>query len=128
MSEENIIKVPFALFKANALMSNMVLVKNPDGSFSAKGNLDLHSRNLTALPMRFKEVAGHCFVDHNWLVTLDGCPKTVGGGFYCYHNNLTSLEGAPNEVGGDFHCDHNTVKFTVEDVKAVCDVKGEIYV
>jgi len=42
-------------------------------------------------------------------------------------NQLTSLVGAPEKVGGSFYCGNNAVKFTEEDVKAVCDVKGKIY-
>jgi len=52
----------------------------------------------------------------------------VKGEFYCTNNSLTSLEGAPEKVEGSFFCSNNTVKFTEEQVRAVCDVKGRIYV
>lgn len=52
----------------------------------------------------------------------------VNGSFDCSSNQLTSLEGAPKEVGGDFYCQDNPVKFTEEQVRAVCDVKGNVYV
>jgi len=41
---------------------------------------------------------------------------------------LTSLEGAPETVGGDFYCGYNSVQFTEAQVRAVCDVKGDVYV
>jgi hypothetical protein len=37
-------------------------------------------------------------------------------------------EGCPKEVGGDFDCYNNPIKFTQEDVRKVCNVKGVIYV
>ena len=55
-------------------------------------------------------------------------PKYVGGYFYCNDNKLTSLQGAPKYVGGSFWCQNNTKKFTEEEVRAVCNVKGRIYV
>jgi hypothetical protein len=49
---------------------------------------------------------------------------------YCYENNLTSLEGCPSTVGGNFVCgdQKSGVRFTEEQVRDVCDVKGKIYV
>jgi hypothetical protein len=51
----------------------------------------------------------------------------VKGYFSCSNNQLTSLEGSPKEVGGDFFCKNNKIKFTEEDVRKVCKVKGRIY-
>ena len=53
---------------------------------------------------------------------------SVTGNFSCSDNNLTSLDGAPRSVGGDFDCSNNAIKFTIEQVRAVCDVKGTIRV
>ena len=65
---------------------------------------------------------------YNNLTSLDGAPKTVGSDFYCDNNKLTSLVGAPKTVGGSFDCSDNPVKFTKQQVRAVCDVKGDVYV
>jgi len=62
------------------------------------------------------------------LTSLAGAPRSVTGRFDCVNNNLTSLAGAPSSVGGSFNCSDNDIKFTVEQVRAVCDVKGEIFV
>jgi len=44
---------------------------------------------------------------------------------------LTSLKDAPKSVRGSFSCQNNPGPngdgFTEEDVRAVCDVKGQIY-
>ena len=52
----------------------------------------------------------------------------IDGDFSCSNNQLTTLEGAPREVGGNFYCYNNKVKFTEEQVRSVCNVKGKIYV
>jgi hypothetical protein len=63
----------------------------------------------------------------NSLTSLENCPKIVNGNFYCSWNKLTSLEGAPQKVDRHFICHSNDVKFTEEQVRAVCDVKGTVY-
>lgn len=87
--------------------------------------------------------------DNNQLVSLKGCTKKINGFFFCYNNKLTnllggpdyvdgnfdcsgndleSLDGAPKKVIGYFNCRNNKVKFTEDDVRKVCDVKGNIIV
>ena len=92
------------------------------GSFDCRGN-NLHS--LEGAP---KSVGGSVSCSINNLQSLEGAPKSVGGNFYCSTNNLQSLEGAPKNVGGYFYCRNNPVKFTEKQVRAVCDVKGKVYV
>jgi hypothetical protein len=73
-------------------------------------------------------VGGYFDCSLNNLTSLVGAPRSVGGYFDCRDNDLTSLAGAPRSVGGDFWCMGNATKFTIEQVRAVCDVKGTIYV
>jgi hypothetical protein len=117
----------------------------------SKGNLDLNSMNLTELPDILKNVSvgRHFWCSYNDLTSLKNAPKSVGGTFSCSSNNLKSLTGAPTSVGGDFYCGNNFLTslrgapktvggdfvchsnlgiFTKEQVRAVCDVKGEIIV
>jgi len=96
----------------------------------SKGNLSLIGLHLTVLPDILKDitVGGNFFCGNNLLTSLENCPKTVGGSFGCSFNKLTSLAGAPTIVDKDFHCRNNTVQFTVQDVRAVCDVKESIFV
>jgi hypothetical protein len=123
----------------------MLYVKN-----GSKGDLDLSDMNLTVLPDILKDISvdGDFFCGTNNLTSLENCPKTVGGNFFCGHNKLTSLQGAPSSVGGSFYCSFNyltsltgapkfvggafscgfnEIKFTEEQVRAVCNVKGDIY-
>jgi len=96
----------------------------------SKGNLSLSGLNLTKLPDILKDISvdGHFICRYNKLTSLINTPSSVGGYFDCSYNELTSLEGAPKSVGGDFYCTDNPVKFTEEQVRAVCDVKGTVYV
>ena len=94
-----------------------------------KGNLNLQDLNLTVLPEMLKDITvdGDFYCGNNNLTTLENCPKTVSGVFGCSSNFLKSLEGAPKFVGENFMCRFNPVKFTEKDIRAVCDVKGEVY-
>ena len=83
---------------------------------------------LTTLENSPKTVGGSFYCGNNQLISLKGAPTYVGGEFGCGNNKLTSLEGAPKIVGGSFNCRHNPVKFTEEQVIAVCDVDGRIFV
>ena len=84
-----------------------VAYQNPDGTWSADGDVDLSRRNLTELSVQFKKVDGSFSCYNNKLISLQGAPKEVGGSFWCSGNQLTSLQGAPEEVGGDFSCYNN---------------------
>ena len=95
----------------------------------SKGTLNLQHSNLTVLPEMLKDIKvdGDFYCGNNNLTSLKNSPKTVTGVFGCSSNKLTSLEGAPKFVGENFMCRFNPVKFTEKDIRAVCDVKGEVY-
>lgn len=80
---------------------------NPDFSVDVDGNVDLFSRNLSILPLKFGRVLGNFNVQNNLLTTLYGAPVAVGGNFNCYHNLLTNLISSPKWVGADFFCYNN---------------------
>ena len=92
------------------------------------GNFFCSDNQLTSLEGCPSEVGGYFDCSSNQLTSLEGCPSEVGGNFSCRNNQLTSLEGCPSEVGGDFSCYYNKRKFTEDEVRAVCNVKGSIYV
>ncbi len=95
-----------------------------------EGSVKLFDLYLKKIPDIFQgvEVRGDFWCYCNQLTSLKGAPEHVGGDFYCFNNQLTSLEGAPKYVGRDFYCSDNAVKFTEEQVRAVCKVKGKVYV
>jgi hypothetical protein len=92
------------------------------GSFICGGN------NLTSLEGAPSSVGEDFSCNDNHLTSLTGAPKTVGRNFDCSYNYLISLAGAPKIVDKDFHCRMNTVQLTKDQVRAVCDVKGKIFV
>lgn len=83
--------------------------KNPDGTYSCDGDVDLSGLGLTKLPVRFKKVTGFFYCFNNKLTNLEGAPQVVGGYFDCSFNKLTTLEGAPQKVGKDFNCSRNNL-------------------
>jgi len=85
--------------------------QNPDGTWSAEGDVNLSRMNLTKLPVRFKEVKGdfNCSINNLTSLSLEGAPKIVGGDFDCSWNKLTSLKGAPKKVKGNFICSYNEI-------------------
>jgi hypothetical protein len=94
-----------------------------------KGNLNLQDLNLTVLPVILKDITvdGSFWCSKNHLTSLINSPKYVSGVFGCSSNFLKSLEGAPKFVGENFMCRFNSVKFTEAQVRAVCDVRGSIF-
>ena len=90
---------------------------------------DYCDKGLTSLPNDIpKYISGDFSCSNNKLTSLQYAPKYVGGDFFCDYNKLTSLQYAPKYVGGDFFCSNNTKQFTKEEVRAVCNVKGNIFV
>ena len=97
---------------------------NVSGNFICSYN-ELNT-NLVGSP---KSVGRNFDCSNNQLKSLYGASKNVNGNFYCSYNELESLEGCPKYVGGDFWCVNNhPIKFTEEQVRAVCSVKGRIHV
>ena len=81
--------------------------KNPDGSLSVEGYVDLSNCNLKVLPFQFKEVTGDFYCSNNKLTSLKGAPLYVGGNFACHNNKIKSLIYAPKKVGLSFICSFN---------------------
>jgi len=95
---------------------------NDDLSIDVDGNVDLSSRNLEYLPLRFNYIEGSFDCSNNELKTLEGCPQIVNGDFDCSDNKLESLEGSPKTVGVDFYCYKNELK----DLEHFPEVSGTI--
>ena len=120
-------KIPVEIFTPNSKRPVPVYTER-DGLIDIDGDLNLSGRSLMGITLKYGIVNGNCLLNSNKLTSLAGSPRVVTKGFYCYKNNLTSLDGCPSEVHGDFYCANNGTAFTEEDVLAVCNVKGEIYV
>jgi hypothetical protein len=116
--------------KGDLRLTGLGLTKLPDilKDISVGGNFYCSLNNLTSLKGAPTSVTGTFYCSLNDLTSLAGAPIIVGGDFYCYDNELKSLFGAPETVGGDFYCYNNPGNFTEEQVRAVCDVKGEVFV
>jgi len=108
LEKEDIFK-PFTFEEwVGRMISSGVWTKNIDGTYSAEGDVNLSNKGLTKLPIRFKEVGGHFYCDHNQLTTLEGAPQKVGGFFDCSYNKLITLKGI-GIVKGIIYCSNNPV-------------------
>ena len=67
------------------------------------------------------------YCNNNELINLEYSPIKVEGDYYCHSNKLTSLKGAPKEEGHDFYCKNNSKKFTEQEVRKICNIKGNVY-
>jgi hypothetical protein len=112
----------------NFYLHNNKLTSLEGAPRSVGGNFHCDDNKLTSLVGAPESVGGDFYCYNNKLTSLIGAPKSVGGFFRCYNNKLTSLVGAPSSVGGVFRCYNNAVKFTEEQVRAICNVKGMVYV
>ena len=126
---------------------------NNDLTIDVKGSVNLgwwYEEDQLPDYIQFGEVCGNFYVfSCRNLESLKGCPYKVDGSFDCnLCNKLTSLEGAPQKVGrnfdcsgcsklkslcgapklvgGNFRCKYYNKRFTIDDIKKICEVKGEI--
>ena len=113
----------FSCSSCNSLTSLEGAPKEVGGGFSC-----YWCDSLTSLEGAPKKVGGDFDCeDCDSLTSLKGAPKEVGGEFKCSEcKSLTSLEGAPKKVGRDFDCRGCGREFTIDDVKKVSNVKGNI--
>ena len=82
---------------------------NSDGSIDVGVGVNLSYKNLTKLPLKFRNVSSSFYCSSNYLTNFEGAPTYVGGHFQCIDNNLTSLELFPTHLVGSFNCDYNPV-------------------
>ena len=137
--------------KWNRRIDKDKLIDLGNGEYRYDGDLDVHDmglKSLTEIPYNIVEVTGYFWCGNNKLTdlvgcpqiindvlscsfnklsSLKGCPKKVGYLFSVYDNHLTTLEDGPEEVGGDYMCGANLTSFTIDYVRSLCNVKGEIH-
>ena len=90
---------------------------NDDYSIDVDGHVDLSSKELTKIPIKFNNVTGFFSCVGNMLVNLENAPRRVERNFMCqhqYHGSFISLKGAPEYVGFrfDFNDNENLKDFT----------------
>lgn len=101
---------------------------NSDFSINVTGSINLSGQNLSFLPIKFKEVTGDFTVSDNILESMEGFPSKITGNFDASINLISSLENSPTEVSGTYTINKNMLNISVDDVKAISQVKGYITV
>jgi hypothetical protein len=78
--------------------------------------------------IQFNICDGNFLLRDNQIKSMTGCPKIVRGDFMVDGNKLEDLDGCPEEVKGDFFIKRNNKKFTIDEIKKICNVGGRISV
>ena len=75
-----------------------------------------------------EEVKGYYDCSHNELESFKGAPTTIYKDFTSFNNQIKSLEGIPKQIKGDFWMSYNRgKKFTEEEIRAVSNIKGLVF-
>lgn len=82
---------------------------NDDLSIDVNESVVLAHKDITEIPIKFRNVSGSFLCQHNHLKSLKNAPAYVGKDFICSHNNLKSLKYSPKIVMGDFNCNQNKI-------------------
>lgn len=77
---------------------------NDDFSVDVNGDVDLSSKGLIDIPIKFGKIIGSFECGFNNLRSLRGAPNDVDGNFDCIHNILQTLIDSPKNVKGNFGC------------------------
>jgi hypothetical protein len=91
-----------------------------------KGNYSCSENDLVSLKGAPEKIEGYFYCGHNKLTSFVGGPIFVAKDFYGSFNNLESLEGLPKFIGGNLSLIAMNKIFTVQQIRAISDVKGRI--
>ncbi len=83
---------------------------NDDLTIDAIGNVNIRSKQLKNLLVKFNLVHGDFDCSMNLLTSLEGCPNIVLGNFECGGNQLKSLVNGPRLVGKNYSCILNPIE------------------
>jgi len=121
--------------KLKTFKSRQDVFPRADGGFDVRGDVqDWGSKDYKCLALKYRIVTGN-FSCGGTFQSLKGAPKLICGNF-SFHGELRSLKVFPKEVWGnvDF-INHpypgnrrNAKRWTVSDIKKVCDIRGTIKV
>ena len=92
---------------------------NADLSVDVKGDVNLASKNISSIPVKFRKVTGSFRCENNDLTSLEGAPSILRGSFICHGNSLTSLKGVTPIIKGDFDCSANILTDLIDSPKEV---------
>ena len=87
-------------------IKNYELIEDNEYGFviNVNGNVDLDSKKLISIDIKFNKVEGFFSCNDNLIETLEGCPEIVEDSFYCYQNKLKTLKYSPKIGNGNFNC------------------------
>lgn len=115
--------------KGTVKLNNLYLTELPDLSdVVIDGVFFCQINRLTSLKGSPKIIKGDFWCDYNELKSLEGGPEIIDGWFNCADNKITSLKWFPKYIGRQLTISNNPMRFTEEEIRNVCDVRGAIHV
>ena len=97
---------------------------NHKGEIDVDDSVRLANKDFKELPYKFGVVKGYFNLEGcKNLISLKNCPYFVGDSFVCDKcSKLESLEGCPTKVENHFWCKGCKRKFTMKEVRSLCEV------
>jgi hypothetical protein len=92
-----------------------------NGSYIAHNNI---LKSLHGLPTQLNNFS----CNSNLLISLHDIPKTIYGDLYCQDNFLVNLHNFPTNIKGNLYINFKNNNITIEDIRKVCYVEGDIYI
>lgn len=105
----NLVKRSIILYQLGKIRIEGTFTINDDLSVSVDGDVVMSGKNLSEIPVNFRDVSGDFDCSFNKLKTLKNSPKIVGKNFFCDTNRLITLKGCPEKVGERFVATHNNI-------------------
>jgi len=81
-------------------------------------------RNLNGIPQHLNTFS----CNNNLLTNLQEVPKIIYGDLYCQDNYLNNLHNIPTNVKGNLYINFKNNEYSIDDIRKVCYVEGNIYV
>ena len=83
---------------------------NDKGLLDYNGNVDISTKNLTEIQIKFGKVTGDFNCSFNLFTSLECMPNEIIGDFDCSYGEITSLIGGPKIVTGKYDCRVNKIE------------------
>ena len=103
---------------------------NKDLTIDVNDTVNMVYQQIEKLPyyIQFGIIKGSFFCNNCGLITFKGMPHTIKGILGCAGNKIKTLKYMPKEIERSLFIDRNPIKFTENEIRSLCNVKGDVYV
>jgi hypothetical protein len=103
---------------------------NKDLTIDVNDTVIMEYQQIEKLPyyIQFGIIKGNFFCNYRGLITFKGMPHTIKGIFGCAGNKIKTLKYMPKKIEKSLFIDGNLIKFTENEIRSLCNVKGNVFV